>query len=42
VDIGIGSTVSTTFNVTGTHTIGARVNDNHGVVSTATVTITIR
>jgi plastocyanin len=41
VDIGIGSTVSTTFNVTGTHTIGARVNDNHGVVSTATVTITV-
>jgi len=33
--------LSVSFNVAGTHTIGAQVNDNAGVVSTASVTVTI-
>jgi len=41
VSIGGGSAFSVVFNAAGTHTIGARVNDNWGAVSTASVTITV-
>jgi len=39
--LGLGSVLSVSFNVAGTHTIGAQVNDNAGAVSTASVTVTI-